>query len=180
MSLIKEIAMFSIGTISVSGAVAYIAKAIINNWINKDIERYKIELNRLSLEHQIKFSKLHNDRAEVIKNLYSKLDDLKLKLEIVLDKNSYSVFDNQDELYIILDFLDYYAKNKIYFNRDICFNFEEIEAIMGILQGLGFMTESTTTLDEKAVELINMLIKEEIPKLKATLEDEFRKLLGVE
>lgn len=48
--------------------------------LQKEIEGYKSNLSKISLEHQIKFSRLHEDRAEKIKVLYHKVIELERAL----------------------------------------------------------------------------------------------------
>lgn len=48
-------------------------RASLNSEANSTIERLKHELQLVSLEHQVRFSKLHEKRAEVIAELYGLL-----------------------------------------------------------------------------------------------------------
>ena len=82
---------FLTGISSLSLVAIWLGKLIINKTFDLGLEKYKAslqkenevhksELSKQSLEHQIKFSKLHEDRAEKIKILYSKVIELEQSL----------------------------------------------------------------------------------------------------
>jgi len=48
--------------------------------LTKEIEEYKNQLAKISLEHQIKFTRLHDQRAERIRILYGKVIELEKAL----------------------------------------------------------------------------------------------------
>lgn len=45
----------------------------IGLWVNRKLEKFKSDLNRLAKEHEVRFSELHKKRAEVIAELFSLL-----------------------------------------------------------------------------------------------------------
>ncbi|MFQ5353733.1 MAG: hypothetical protein ACE5DR_02195, partial [Thermodesulfobacteriota bacterium] len=57
----------------VSAALAYIAKRIIDTFLASRIENYKSNLEKIAIEHEIRFQQLHTERAQVIKELYEKI-----------------------------------------------------------------------------------------------------------
>jgi len=99
--------------------------------LQKDMEAFKNQLSKMALEHQIKFSKLHEDRAEKIKILYTQIVDLEQSLiastwvaqgpecmnNLHLDKKCQ---DNLHELNSTLN------QNRIYFSDTTIKKFESI------------------------------------------------------
>ena len=80
--LLENLGIFTIGTVTVTTVIGFIAKSIFNNYLSKKVELYKsqlqyesetfkAELQRQNAEHQIKFSALHKDRATIIKELHT-------------------------------------------------------------------------------------------------------------
>jgi hypothetical protein len=96
----------------------------------KSITGTRHQLELLASEHNIRFGKLHEKRANVIEELYSKLDDA-----IGAVKRFLALFDRagvpKEELGRTamqkwIDFTKYYQKHKIYFNDGLC---EKIDII---------------------------------------------------
>ena len=80
----ESILKFFIGVGIISGAVAFIGKKIVEAFLAAKIEKYKSNLEKIAIEHSIRFQKLHSERAEAIKTLYEKLVDLDLSLNSTL------------------------------------------------------------------------------------------------
>lgn len=201
--LLDEILKFSIGSITISAVIIFVSKAFFKQWLaqrvevhkaelNKDVEEYKSNLQRIYNEHSIRFSKLHSERAEVIKILYYQLVEMENNIK------SLSYFLQREErelseLDVLIDPLttsinkynDYAQKNRIFFNDEICLATKEIEAIVQIL--LSFTQEilfknqhDYDSEDKQCLEIIKVLSNEEIPKFKDQLEKEFKTILGVD
>ena len=78
------------GGTGISFAVAYLLKSIINHGLTRDIETFKARLQadataeaeklkhsleKIAVEHQVRFASLHTTRAEVIAEIYSCMVD---------------------------------------------------------------------------------------------------------
>src|SRR5690606_27647479 len=76
------------GNLALVAVLGWLSKSLISQLLAKDIESFKIalksesesaseklrhELEKAMIEHQVRFSKLHEKRAEVIAELYSLL-----------------------------------------------------------------------------------------------------------
>ena len=65
--------------VSIGGAGAllavflYVGRSVFQSFLDKDLEKFKTELQRTATEHQIVFSRLHEKRADVIAELYGLL-----------------------------------------------------------------------------------------------------------
>jgi hypothetical protein len=191
-NLFQYIATFAIS----SGLIAWIIRSIINSFLKRDIENYKNKL----MESQIRFTKLHEERATVIRDLYYKLveldDNLKsliCPLQLAGDINLKKKFKKSTKAGN--NFLDFSHKNRIYFNNEIN---DIIDKINSLMKRAFYDFRSAQEMDELSKQVssrkegswINKekmekwnkawdTITLEIPKLKEQLEKEFREILGV-
>ena len=80
INLLNNIGIFAVS----SGFFIWLVKKIFEVFIDKDIEKYKDKLNQelqkfknelkiVEIEKQVAYTRLHNDRAELIKQLYQKV-----------------------------------------------------------------------------------------------------------
>ena len=67
---------FAIGAAAFSAALAYVGRKAVDAFFSARMEAHKAELQRLGLEHSVRFQKLHAERAEVIKDFYARLSVL--------------------------------------------------------------------------------------------------------
>jgi hypothetical protein len=99
--------------------------------LTKDIEDHKNELAKLSLEHQVKFTKLHDERAEKIRILYARVIELEKALifsTTVFQGPEYINDTARDDastekLKELIQQLDY---DRIYFSVDTLTKFDSI------------------------------------------------------
>jgi hypothetical protein len=61
-------------------ALGYLAKVFIENYFNKGLKKYEAELSTIIKQDEIRFSKLHEERALIIKEIYNNLVDLRDQL----------------------------------------------------------------------------------------------------
>jgi hypothetical protein len=161
--------------------------------LDKNLETFKNTLQQVSYEHQIKFSKLHSDRAEIIKILFSKLVIMEKSMNSFMapfqrtgepsltDKSQKAANDAND-------FLDYYLGNEILFKEETC------QIINTLNDSFKKAWNSYNTFpvgkvaptlvnEEKRIELTMKayfdFLNKEVPSLKQQLKDDFRKTLGV-
>jgi len=183
-------------------AVGFLIKSIINHFLQKDLENFKLKANfeiekyksEIQLEnerHRIVFSKLHNERASVIKELYSKLDTmeqsirsfmrpLKLRGKMPEEKE----IKHSSKCYN--EFVDFYRKNKFYFSKSTCEMINEVNANIMKVWGNAKSCENVEEfllgkISEEKKEWINSWndMNKKSKTLRELLEDEFRSILGV-
>lgn len=102
LSILKFIIGFFVSVAGISTVLIYLGKLLINKSLDlavekyrsnlvkeleihksklgRDTEEFKMTLNRIVIEHQIRFSKLHEDRALVVKEMYCKIYNLEKSL----------------------------------------------------------------------------------------------------
>ncbi|PFF30965.1 hypothetical protein CN327_21785 [Bacillus cereus] len=169
--------------------------------LDNQLEEHKSELKKINDKYQIQFSKLHVDRAETIKNLYSKLVKLESSgldllgpkgiIQRTVDRTiapekmqelvSNAVTDTND-------LSECFRVNQIYFSEGICESFIGIIGQMQLIVPHFYQytsrddtptTEETSLTQRDMDKVVAEQIVDVIPRLKRSLEDEFRKLLGV-
>lgn len=131
-------------SISVLGAVfTYLLKVGIErfadsrvlkyqNELGKETELFKHELSRMTIEHQIKYSKLYEERGDVIKKMNSLLLELEAalsELTTIFQGPDWIEVSEKDEnakkcIYIVRNELEI---NRIFFSEELC---EKIESIL--------------------------------------------------
>jgi hypothetical protein len=162
--------------------------------LDKDMEEFKGELNKLSFEHQTKYIQLHTDRASTITKLYNLLNDLETKMESLMrpfqDNEEKPIEEKfKDAADSANEFVNYYKSKEILFNAKTCELFEKIND--GFLKAWklfrtskrfsqGASPELSQEFFEKEMDAYYETLLTEIPVLKNELKDDFRAMLGVE
>ncbi|MGA2138909.1 MAG: hypothetical protein ABSH14_08620 [Verrucomicrobiia bacterium] len=189
------------GIVASLGGGAVIVFAL-SNWIGKvwadrlmasekakhdaALELLRADIRKAAFESEIRFSKLHEKRAEVIADLYSKLVEFVAAAEQFLYGGA-SIDPEKHRLYVERqkEFYDTFNRNRIYFPTALCNALSDFIAELHRLTSEKYILgdyrpmtpeESkdwrTTLLDRwKAITV-------EVPKLKEQLTEEFRRLLG--
>lgn len=196
--VIKSLGIISIGSISIASLVAFLGKSYFK-WqlrlrtaefqarLNNETELFKANLNIESAKFQVQFTKLHEDRALIIKQMYEYVVKLEEELFTYLNLKS----NNESELIESYNtLLKYHKNNEIVFEEeisslvyDLIFAFKECWVDYSI--HLNFGDWHYLELDQKKEKAefsknAREKFKTDIPKLKKALRDEFRKLLGIQ
>ena len=178
----------SIGGSAVLFAVlAFLARSLIKHFLEKDIQSFKLNLQRVSFEHEIRFSKLHQDRARIIAGLYDRLYEFHWAVCAFLkdfnntNHNSVNLLDDlNDKSYKFTDFFD---KHRIYFNGSTC---SKIDNLINVLRS-AYVPLETSSLHTKhnnkqAKQAWNEcadMVQKIYPDIRNSLEKDFRNILGV-
>ncbi len=177
--------------------------------LNQDLENYKGQIERESkgFQHQldtrlnefnIRFSKLHQERAEVIKELYNRIVELQ---SAMLDFTSgiHAVIKdiNKEEEERLLrvnkalqEFNSYFFSRKIFFRKELVSKLEHLSkeywdkgwdyAFMSNQFKEGGLTKEIRKEYRDKSREISKTVVMEFTRLIEELENEFRKMLGVE
>lgn len=194
LQLITSLGEFAV----IAGGIAWLIRGIINHLLTKDIETYKTkikfesekeieqlkaELRIIAEEHHIRFSNLHERRAEIIAALYSLI--VKAEVSLInseLEVNVWEKISNKS-LDPIRKARDYFKENELYFSPTLCRIIEELIMII-IDPVLEYESGDFLSLsaNEKKQKFKDSLAEAQklIPKIKKEIETEFRKILGVE
>jgi hypothetical protein len=175
-----SIAEHAFKTIIIGGSV-FIIGLFIKKWTDKALRTY-----------QIRFSKLHSDRADVIRELYSKLVNMEKSLRSYMNRVQYKNAPSEKEQQEMAakdtgNFITFFDENRIFFDTNVCDLiekiYEECRKAWIDFHIYSDVTHLPQVIQSKKAELqldAYNSIKEKFPELRKKLEDEFRKLLGVE
>ena len=156
--------------------------------LNQDMESAKTKLSMMATEHQVKFSKLHQERAKLIKQLWSAITQFESYLTGYINIMNNPELRDQSKAWkggtavFIPSVLEIYNDNKIYFGSSMC---REVDAFLiaakGITDKIMMADPAISPEDARHLqkELKDFLDRSILP-LKADLEGDFRVLLGVE
>jgi hypothetical protein len=194
------------GSAVLFGAMAWLVRSAINHFLSKDLEKFKLNLQRetqqelmrlqsslqlVALEHQIRFSKLHERRAQIIAELYSRVVELYraastfVRLYQSLDEAKNR--ENIKSLWTAADkFINYFDKHRIYFNENTCTTIDSFnEALSKACSNLIFFIQDASALNLTSGHIWNewskamTLMEGDVPKIRKSLEGSFREILGV-
>ncbi len=156
------------------------------------IEQLKSQLQREHMQHQIRFSKLHEKRAEAIANFYEQFTEAMWEAESFLSPFQMAGDRPPAEKHVeamnkIVDVYRYFGKHKIYFPDETC---ASVDSVLGEVRRLVIELGVWVRYEDQALPahaaeqkfktwIKNAeTIKNDIPPTIKKLEDEFRNLLG--
>ncbi len=156
------------------------------------IEHLKNELQLKTIEHQVRFFRLHEKRADVIAELYGSFVEVLWEAESFLSPMEWSGEPSKKEKHItainkLTELYRYFDKHRIYLPVELCSSLEqlimEVRALV-IDFGVYFdfpedsLNDSTQREKREAWRAGWQAIKHQIPLARQSLENEFRFLLG--
>lgn len=190
------------------GIAAYFIKSLIDNSTTRKIEAYKSSLDKdmrqfqSNLEQKLnehktmlemityKYSKYHDKRLEVLSSVYSKLADLHFFMQqltaiIKLERENFDAEERarlEDTMRAFTDFRDYFTRNRIFINRELCEKLNELR-----VKYYNALFDYTYSKDHRDNEIsahlsksVQIAINKTIPDLLSGLEDEFRGVISVD
>lgn len=211
MESLKIILLAIVGNTAVMAVLGWFAKSFVERLLTRDIEQFKANLNaetektlehlryelqRITMEHQIRFSKLHEKRAAVVAELYNLLNETYWATNSLISfasfpsgsRNEENEYKNAEEK--IKEFFLYFYKNQIYFSKKLANlldqfinNLMENTYLFRDLSRLGTVIKEET-YEEKGkrhaawLELWRKFRNESL-SIKSAIEDDFRSILGV-
>lgn len=125
MELLEKMLTLSIGGTTIGIIIIYLGKFFLAKSSELLIVNHKNQLEISKTEHQIKFSKLHEERADVIKNIYQDFYELEKKLEHLTTLFQGSEWTNEnnrenDAIKKYQETLERLEKSRIYFSESLC------------------------------------------------------------
>ena len=156
------------------------------------IERLKAELQLRSIEHQVRFSQLHEKRATVIAQLYGYIIDALWAAESFLTPMEWLGEPSKEEkhwaaIQKLIKLYRYFSRHRIYLPREMCVSLDALVDIVrehvvrfGVYVRHVKNGDSSRLVQEKndAWEKGWQAIREQIPLAREQLEKELRDLLG--
>lgn len=189
------------------GAVAWVVRSLAAHVLSRDVESFKerlraeseAELERLrhslrmiAAEHEKRAEILHQRRAEVIAELYSRLKRFVNAAGSFASYAEWKGEPSKEEKAAILgdkaaQFHEYYSENRIFFSENVC---QKVDAVWEKVHSvsvryrvrLAYAKDGDGRADSRVDEAWDeawSAMKDEVPALVRAVEDEFRALLGV-
>lgn len=166
-------------------ALAWLTRSLITHFLSRDVERFKAALQLSTLEHQIRFGRLHEKQATLVAEFYEKLQRLRKGARSLcyhVDMAASEVNKSGQELAkLYVDAKNFFEIHQIYFSEEICTKMTSIidlsadisdEYLLGHIKGEeSGKNESVLKVIEKHTESLENLLEH--------LGNEFRGLLGV-
>lgn len=157
---------------------------------NTETERFKNALQIAAEEQRIRFAKLHETRALKIADLYERL------LKYSLECQRYVFQMNEEERQAVFhelerqfrDVYTFYETTRIYLPESVCVALDKLltemrsPAVKWWVWGAVNQYANPEQIQKRGEELLKAFeaFEKQIPAAKKVLEDEFRKMLGVE
>jgi hypothetical protein len=187
--------------------LGWLAKSLVEKLLTKDIERFKAslasetqtaverlkhDLQIVAVEHQVRFSKLHEKRAEVVAELYGLLVEAYWATSSFVSPMEWTGEPNKKEKYVtaknsVADFFHFFEKHRIYLPENICKQLENfVRGMRSKAIGFGVYVHydddiiSLQTLDEKHKAWAEgwEFFEKQVPPARLALENELRGILG--
>lgn len=199
--MVEEI-LQAIASFTLSAAIiAYLAKELVKLWISKDLEAHKArlqsesareaerlraELTRSNLEHEVRFTRLHEQRARVIAGIFGRLERLHQSFAILNWQLEFAGPEHIHQLgegaiTAFRDFSEYYQPRALWLDTETS---NALNSIIRHLQeaAIPLLLASTDIRTVTQSELKNAatILGRDIPPARKRLLDQFRDILGVE
>lgn len=195
------------GNAALLAVLGLLAKSLLEKLITRDTRRFEADLKAKSdaaiehlrsdlqlrsIEHQVRFSRLHEKRASVIAELYGHLVETLSEAESFLSPMEWLGEPDKAEKHRIamnklVDFFRYFDKHRIYLPEEMCGSLEAVAMKVrshiiefGVYVGFNdqSMNDHTREQKQKAWNGGWDAIKNQVPQARKLLEEEFRMLLG--
>jgi len=191
-----DLAKYGINLVGLSSVFAYLGKKGIESYMSGRLESYKNQLQMTATEHSIRFQHLHGERAEVIRELYTKIAELDIALRDCLkafhaagEPDLSAKVERVRRAHNAL--VGFYPPRRIFLEEELC---SILDAILDQSGGI-FIDITSLPVDSTSREYENdrHLLKDrmenwdrarkahrdESAQLKAELEGRFRRILGI-
>jgi hypothetical protein len=161
-------------------------RILLQRDVDLQVESLKVSLGVIAYEQQVRFSKLHEKRAEIIAELYSQIVELpsyawKFILQSPSDVEQARIASDkvrETDLFV--------AKNRIYFPPDVCELLDKfVWTLRSMITHVQVYWKDRSYLTPQMIEQQNAVmlkavtqLESEVPALTKNLENEFRSLLG--
>lgn len=156
------------------------------------IEHLKSELQLKTIEHQVRFSRLHEKRATVIAELYGYLVEALWEAESFLSPIEWVGEPSKKEkhhlaMQKLVELYRFFDKHRIYLPQEQCTALDGLiqEVRSHVICSAAYLRYDDTALPQHALEQKQKVwddgwnaIKNQVPAARQSLENEFRALLG--
>lgn len=183
INLLQNLGVFGIIIVGAS----WVIKKYFEKMFDKDLEKFKSDLEKQSIKFRIRYEKMHSERAEIIKELYKKI------VQTFRAFHSYmNPFQNDPESQekkgkeasvCANNFTDYYEENRIFVDENLA---KEIDKLSDVLKKAWVEFEISRFNKTNKISYVEnwnkawKIISEDTPTIKTKIEEEFRKIIEIE
>lgn len=188
------------GYTAAAAVVVLLGRTVIQRWYSRDLERYRIELQteaslqlerlratieRAAVEHQVRFSRVHERQAEVISEVFANLE----RAHMAFRRLASPIQGSDVDMAVLTesawekhhDFAEHFYAHGIWLDEDTC---TLVHSIVGGLQAAYYTF--VEDVDDRGVPRDSgawlkswKKVSDEIPKARRRLDQRFRQILGV-
>ncbi|WP_263809701.1 hypothetical protein [Salinibacter sp.] len=188
MELVNQLLVLILTPSAVVAVMAYLLRGFFNRALDRDLERYKSELKRQDHEFRTRFSLLHEKRAEVISEFYSRMvkavGHLKNLTAVLRMGREDSLLEQKKEtVHHLNEMSQFFHEHELYFDESTA---EKINSLIQILRESftefdvaqpGEETEHGPQADPDMWRSAHERVSEEVPPIKEELKEQFRSRL---
>ncbi len=172
-----------------SGALVIIVRKLIDHFFSKDLEKFKAELQKEAIKYKTQYETLHIERANVIKEVYKRLVTTEGAFRSLLKpfRLHGEVSDDEKEKILTNEYnglIIYYLENRVFFEEDLA---KELDAVIILLQDIQIQRGSEREARMAQIPLSKeeynkawKMLKDKLPPIKTSIEQQFRTILGIE
>jgi hypothetical protein len=170
-------------------ALGFLARSLVSSALEKDVEKFKATLQLAAVEHQVRFSRLHDKRAKVLAELYRLLVAAYWSASEFTSPLQWADADRRAQYAAALNataaYFRFFDQHRIWLPRELCQPLERFAKELrtptlrlGAYLQFERLNERTAQEQLEAWDKCWQAVSDEIPKLREAIEDEFRNLLG--
>jgi len=188
-----------------TGVLAFAAQKIIERWLSRSLEKFKVDLQLAAFEHQTRFTDLHKRRAEAIAEIYKRLARAEKILQLFSLPIIYYGESDKPGWQQVSEKLaptekavsavsDFYRENKIFLSPQQAIWMDQIVEILEGVRGSVMMRElhrKAPPENEETKRVTGEFVMEKFseayqkfsdiyPQIKESLEINFREILGLD
>src|ERR1700723_281609 len=182
-------------------AVSWLAKKLVSEAMARDTEKFRIELKAaadsqierqknelrmLALEHQVRFSKLHEKRAEVIAQIYKLMNQTTWAAQGFVYGDASDRKKAEFARSTAIELREFFELHKLYLPNSVCIVLDQfikkLSFLISLIKAFWIDVEFPNERmmlerNEKMLEAVKAL-ETDLPRMQDLLEAKFRQLLG--
>jgi hypothetical protein len=186
MGFWQQIIAITLTPVLVLGVLGFLMKILLQSGINRELERFKSELEIHRFQFQTRFSLIHERRMEILGEIYSHVDATERALSDLTNPTQWNDGHTREEKKQVaqstgMNMTNYYNSKKIYLEEKLCTQIDQVLKLMNeawIAFDMAQSTEPNEPNDKGLRILAWKNISEKLPPLKKSLETCFRQELG--
>ena len=177
------------GNAALLAILGWLAKSFVSGLIAKDLKSFENDLKLKAIEHQTKFTGLHEKRADVLASFYKAVNSFEIYFKEHAHPTNQTLTSDENSLHSkeIASRFNYmektFVENRIFFTLETCKlvdnlldALEEIRELNKIVQ-VGLTTGGTT----QVIRIPSYQgIKVKVAPIKLEVENNFRNILGID